>query len=81
MQPFWAQLSLDDRARYMRRAADVLLEEIDELAELLTTEQGKPRVESYTMELLPTVDALKWIADCGPGHPRRRAAARCRRPS
>ncbi len=66
VQPFWAQLSLADRARYMRRAGDVLLDEIDELAELLTREQGKPRVESYTMELLPTVDALKWIADAGP---------------
>jgi succinate-semialdehyde dehydrogenase/glutarate-semialdehyde dehydrogenase len=66
VQPFWAQLSLEDRARYMRRAGDVLLEEMDELAELLSAEQGKPRVESYTMELLPTVDALKWIADEGP---------------
>ena len=66
VQPFWAQLSLEDRSRYMRRAVDVLLEELDELAELLSTEQGKPRVESYTMELLPTVDALKWIADEGP---------------
>ena len=50
----------------MRRAADVLLDEVDELVELLTSEQGKPRVESYTMELLPTVDSLKWIADNGP---------------
>src|SRR5918999_78488 len=66
VQPFWAQLSLEDRARYMRRAGDVLLAEIDDLAELLTREQGKPRVESYSMELLPTVDALKWIADEGP---------------
>jgi succinate-semialdehyde dehydrogenase/glutarate-semialdehyde dehydrogenase len=66
VQPFWAQLSLADRARYMRRAAELLLEEIDDLAELLTREQGKPRVESYTMELLPTVDALNWIADAGP---------------
>jgi acyl-CoA reductase-like NAD-dependent aldehyde dehydrogenase len=39
---------------------------MDDLAELLTNEQGKPRVESYTMELLPTVDSLKWIADNGP---------------
>src|SRR5215204_5450752 len=39
---------------------------MDEVAELLTREQGKPRVESYTMELLPTVDSLKWIADNGP---------------
>jgi len=67
VQPFWAALSLEDRARYMRRAVDVLLAELDEIAELLTTEQGKPRVESYTMELLPTIDSLKWIADNGPG--------------
>ena len=66
VQPFWAALTLEDRARYMRRASDVLLAEIDEIAELLTNEQGKPRVESYTMEVLPTVDALKWIADNGP---------------
>ncbi len=67
VQPFWAALSLEDRARYMRRAVDVLLNDLDEIAELLTSEQGKPRVESYTMELLPTVDSLKWIADNGPG--------------
>ena len=66
VQPFWAALSLEDRARYMRRAVDVLIAELDEIAELLTSEQGKPRVESYTMELLPTVDSLKWIADNGP---------------
>ena len=66
VQPFWAALSLEDRARYMRRAIDVLIAELDEIAELLTSEQGKPRVESYTMELLPTVDSLKWIADNGP---------------
>jgi acyl-CoA reductase-like NAD-dependent aldehyde dehydrogenase len=66
VQSFWAALSLDDRARYMRRAGDVLLAELDEIAELLTSEQGKPRVESYTMELLPTIDSLKWIAESGP---------------
>jgi acyl-CoA reductase-like NAD-dependent aldehyde dehydrogenase len=66
VQPFWAALTLEDRARYMRRAGDVLLAELDEIAELLTNEQGKPRVESYTMELLPTIDSLKWIADNGP---------------
>jgi acyl-CoA reductase-like NAD-dependent aldehyde dehydrogenase len=66
VQPFWAALTLEDRARYMRRASDVLLEDIDEIAELLTNEQGKSRVESYTMEILPTIDALNWIASNGP---------------
>ncbi len=66
VQPFWAQLSLSDRGRYMRRAADALVEQMEEVAELLTREQGKPITESYTMELLPTVDALHWIAEQGP---------------
>ena len=81
VQPFWAQLSLADRARYMRRAADVLLDELDEIAELLTREQGKPRVEAYTMELLPTVDALHWMRRGGPEDPRRRAGPDAARPS
>jgi hypothetical protein len=63
VQPFWAELSLDDRARYLRATADALLADIDEIAELLTREQGKPRVESYT----PLVRRQR------PRDPRRRA--------
>jgi succinate-semialdehyde dehydrogenase/glutarate-semialdehyde dehydrogenase len=66
IQPAWAELSLQDRARYMKRAADALLDDIDEIAELLVNEQGKPRAEAYTMELLPTIDALHWCAKAGP---------------
>jgi acyl-CoA reductase-like NAD-dependent aldehyde dehydrogenase len=66
VQPFWAQLTLGDRARYLRKAADVLVEEIDEIAELLTREQGKPITESYTMEIVPSIDVLHWCADQGP---------------
>jgi acyl-CoA reductase-like NAD-dependent aldehyde dehydrogenase len=66
IQPAWAQLRPKDRARYVLRAADALLDELDEVAELLVREQGKPRVEAYTMELLPTVDALHWVAKAGP---------------
>ena len=65
LQPFWAQLSLADRARYMRRAADVLVADMEEVADLLTREQGKPITESYAMELIPTIDALRWCADAG----------------
>jgi succinate-semialdehyde dehydrogenase/glutarate-semialdehyde dehydrogenase len=66
VQPFWAQLPLSDRARYMRRTAQVIIDHLDELARLLAREQGKPRTEAYTMELVPTIDALHWIADNGP---------------
>src|SRR5215207_483753 len=66
VQPFWAQLPLVDLARYMRRAAKAIIDQIDELAELLSREQGQVLNESYVMELLPTIDSLRWLADSGP---------------
>jgi succinate-semialdehyde dehydrogenase/glutarate-semialdehyde dehydrogenase len=66
VQPFWALLPLTDRARYMRRTAQVLIDNLEDLTTLLTREQGKPLAESYSMELIPTIDALHWIADNGP---------------
>jgi len=65
VQPFWAQLPLADRGRYMRRAAQAIIDDLDGLATLLSREQGKPINEAYVMELLPTIDALHWIADNG----------------
>ncbi len=66
VQPFWGELSLADRGRYLSRAAEVLAAEVDEVARLLASEQGKPITECYTMEVVPTIDALGWIAEEGP---------------
>ncbi len=65
VQPFWSQLTLRDRARYMERAAQVLIDEADDIRDLIVAEQGKPRIEAFTMEILPTIDALRWIAHEG----------------
>ena len=66
LQPFWAQLAPAERGGYLKRAADVLVDEIEDVTRLLTAEQGKPLTESYTMEVMPTIDALHWAADAGP---------------
>ena len=65
VQPFWAQLTLADRARYLERTAQVLIDEGDDLRDLIVREQGKPRNEAFAMEVLPTIDALTWIARDG----------------
>jgi len=65
VQPFWAQLTLEDRARYLERAGQVLIDESDEIRDLIVREQGKPRNEAFAMELLPTIDALRWISHAG----------------
>ena len=62
VQPFWAQLRPADRGRYLLRAAQAILDDLEELRDLIVAEQGKPRIEALTMELLPTVDALRWTA-------------------
>jgi acyl-CoA reductase-like NAD-dependent aldehyde dehydrogenase len=67
VQRFWAQLAPAARGRYLRRAAQVILDELVPIRDLIAREQGKPRAEALTMELLPTVDALHWIAEAGPG--------------
>jgi acyl-CoA reductase-like NAD-dependent aldehyde dehydrogenase len=65
VQPFWAQLTLADRGRYLERTAQVLIDETDAIRDLIVREQGKPRTEAFTMELLPTIDALHWLARSG----------------
>lgn len=65
VQPLWALLRPVDRARYMRRAAQAVIDEFDSLLDLLAREQGRPRAEIAALELLPAIDALVWIADDG----------------
>jgi acyl-CoA reductase-like NAD-dependent aldehyde dehydrogenase len=65
VQPLWALLRVVDRARYMRRMAQAIVDEYDALAETIAREQGRPRAEVATLELLSAIDALNWIADEG----------------
>ena len=65
VQPLWALLRLQDRARYMRRMAQAVIDDFDELQELLAREQGRPAAEIATLELLAAIDALIWIAEDG----------------
>ena len=65
VQPLWALLRVEDRARYMRRVAQAIIDEFDELARLIGREQGRPRAEVASTELLAAIDALIWIAEDG----------------
>ena len=63
--PLWALLRVQDRGRYMRRMAQAVIDEFDELLEVIGREQGRPRAEIASLELLAAVDALIWMADEG----------------
>ncbi len=65
VQPLWALLRVRDRARYMRRMAQAVIDDFDELQRVIAREQGRPRAEVATLELLAAIDALSWIAEDG----------------
>ncbi|HEV2787084.1 MAG TPA: aldehyde dehydrogenase family protein, partial [Solirubrobacteraceae bacterium] len=66
VQGLWAQLRYADRARYLARAAQAIIDEWDELVRIIVNEQGRPVAEAQTMELLPGVETLLWLAEHGP---------------
>ena len=58
----WRTTVAKVRAKVMRRWADLMLEHLDELALLLTTEQGKPLAESRT-EVAYAASFLEWFGE------------------
>jgi succinate-semialdehyde dehydrogenase/glutarate-semialdehyde dehydrogenase len=67
VQPLWALLRVQDRARYMLGMAQAVIDEFDELREAIAAEQRRPRTEVAVLELLAAIDALKWIGRDGAG--------------
>ena len=61
-QPEWRAKTAKERARILRRWGDLMLEHEDDLALLLTTEQGKPLAESHA-EIVYAASFLEWFGE------------------
>jgi succinate-semialdehyde dehydrogenase / glutarate-semialdehyde dehydrogenase len=62
--PGWRAMLAKDRARIMRRWADLMMDRSEELAALLTAEQGKPLAESR-VEIAYAASFLEWFGEEG----------------
>jgi succinate-semialdehyde dehydrogenase/glutarate-semialdehyde dehydrogenase len=60
--PVWSSLLARKRARILRRWADLVVEHADDLALLLTSEQGKPLAEARA-EVLYAASFLEWFGE------------------
>ncbi|MHA6690939.1 NAD-dependent succinate-semialdehyde dehydrogenase [Devosia sp. A449] len=58
----WRAMSAFDRSKIMRRAADLLRLRADDIAPLMTLEQGKPLAEARG-EVLAGADIIEWFAE------------------
>jgi succinate-semialdehyde dehydrogenase / glutarate-semialdehyde dehydrogenase len=62
--PGWRATLAKERARILRRWADLMVEHGDDLARLLTAEQGKPLAES-SVEIEYAASFLEWFGEEG----------------
>ena len=60
-QERWAPSPFPARRALLARLAELTLEAAEEIADVVVSETGKPRVEAYTTELYPALDALAWL--------------------
>ena len=61
-QPAWAELSFEQRGRYLERAMRVLVDRQDEFVDVIVSETGKPRLEALAAEIVTACDALQFYA-------------------
>ncbi|MEO8435609.1 MAG: succinic semialdehyde dehydrogenase [Pyrinomonadaceae bacterium] len=61
-QRVWAKVSFPDRQKIVMRARQLVLEEIEEIASLISRETGKPVSEAIAMEIVPTLDLMQYFA-------------------
>ncbi|MDR6858756.1 NAD-dependent succinate-semialdehyde dehydrogenase [Variovorax guangxiensis] len=63
-QPGWGRTLAKDRGRLLRRWFDLIIENQDDLALILTTEQGKPLAEARS-EVVSGAAFIEWFAEEG----------------
>ena len=65
-QALWSKLSIKQRARKMMSLREVLARKVDELADVIHQENGKPVTEAMVCELLPAIELLTFFAGIAP---------------
>jgi succinate-semialdehyde dehydrogenase/glutarate-semialdehyde dehydrogenase len=62
--PGWMKLTAWDRAKVLKKTAELMRERCDAIARTLTLEQGKPLAESRA-EILHSADTFEWFGEEG----------------
>ena len=61
-QAAWAARSSRERGRAIMAARRILLNDLEEIAALISQETGKPAAEAISMELAPALDLMQYFA-------------------
>lgn len=56
--PRWSSLEFDERAQYLLRVRDLIVERMDEIATTITRDMGKPKIEALVADIMTVVDLI-----------------------
>jgi acyl-CoA reductase-like NAD-dependent aldehyde dehydrogenase len=65
-QSEWSKRSVSERGRLIMQARKIILNEMEEIALLISRETGKPVAEAFSMELATTLDLMQYFARKAP---------------
>jgi acyl-CoA reductase-like NAD-dependent aldehyde dehydrogenase len=65
-QKLWSKISVRQRAKKMIHLRDVLCRRVDEIAQLMHEENGKPVIEAITSELVPSLELISFFVKIAP---------------
>src|SRR5438876_1633613 len=60
-QERWAKTPVREKRATLGRLGRLVLDRADEIADTVVAETAKPRVEAFTTELYPALDAVAWL--------------------
>ena len=58
----WRKTTFAERKRFVMKAREIILAEMDEIARLISDESGKPFAEALSMEIAPVLDLMQYFA-------------------
>lgn len=61
-QSSWANTSFRQRAKVILQTRQLVLQQIDDIANLISRETGKPIAEAISMEIVPSLDLMHYFA-------------------
>lgn len=61
-QKNWAETSFERRGQLLLQARQIILEHLDEIATLISRENGKPLIEAISHDIMPVMDLLTFFA-------------------
>ena len=56
----WARLGIKKRLTYLHRVRDIILDRVDDIARVITLDNGKTLLESVNAEIYPVLDMLRF---------------------